>query len=118
MAKKKSKRRRQAPPGIDPNQKRQERLEAKREERARAAAAARRARLRERVIRIGLLVALAAAAVWFFFLRGQNPEAIAGHPIESFAETGAFDHTDQPVGYPMVPPVTGAHAPSAGQCGT
>ncbi|MGH2735200.1 MAG: DUF3105 domain-containing protein, partial [Actinomycetota bacterium] len=42
----------------------------------------------------------------------------AGHPIESFAETGAFDHTDQPVGYPMVPPVTGAHAPSAGQCGT
>lgn len=115
MAKKK--RRRTAPPGVDANEKRRERLEAKREARALAAAAARRAEQRERLIRYALVAALAAAALWFFFFRGQTPSAIAGHAIEKFSEAGTNQHVDTPVAYEERPPVAGTHAATSAPCG-
>ena len=61
--------------------------------------------------------------VWFLFIRGGIPDAIAGHEIEHFdtftseSRAGTL-HTDQPIQYPMDPPVTGEHAPNSADCGT
>lgn len=117
MAKKKSKKR-PAPPGVDPNERRRERLEARRQEKARALAAQKRAERKERIIRIALLTTLAVAAVWFFFLRGgTTPDAIAGNPIETFSDAGVNDHREGDLTYDETPPVSGQHSPSAAACG-
>lgn len=118
MAKKKGrKRRRTAPPSVDTNEKRRERLEAKREARERVAAAQRKVERRERLIRYALIAAFVVAAAWFFFFRGQTPSAIAGHPIEKFSEAGTNQHVTTPVAYEETPPVAGQHAPGAAGCG-
>jgi hypothetical protein len=118
MAKKKTRRRTGAQPGVDSNEKRRRRLEEKRRQREEAAAAQRRAQTRATIVR-GLLVAvLVMGAVWFLFIRTRTPQEIAGHPIENFAETGVGRHTDQPVDYEMSPPVTGEHLASAASCGS
>lgn len=117
MPKKKSKKR-QTPPGVDPNERRRERLEARRQEKARALAAQRRAERRERIVRIVALTALGAAAVWFFFLRGGTPDAIAGHPVETFSDAGVNQHQEGDLTYDEAPPVSGEHAQSAAPCGT
>ena len=115
MAKKKHKRRQPRPAGVDPNEKRRQRLEEKRRQREEAEKAKRRAEFRERLVRGMVLAALAAAALWFFFLRNVTPSEIEGHQLEKFEESGG--HTDQPVAYPMTPPVSGQHFQSAAPCG-
>ena len=78
---------------------------------------------RARITRTVTLVASLAVIVWFLFIRGGIPDAIAGHELEHFdtfrseSQAGQL-HTDQPVQYPMDPPVSGQHAPNAADCGT
>lgn len=118
MAKKKSKRKKrpqQRPPGFDPNEKRRQRLEEKRQQREAAARAQKRAEFRERLVRGMVFAAIVVAAIWFFFLRTQTPDEINGNPVNEFREDR--DHTNDPVNYPMTPPVTGDHSPSAAPCG-
>jgi hypothetical protein len=123
MAKKKgsSKKRRQAPPGIDPNEKRRERLEARRRAKAEALAAQQRAERRARIVRVVFYVGLLALAIWFFFLRESNPvpEEIADR-VQSYSEAGENDHAavGETVAYEESPPVSGRHAPSPIPCGT
>jgi len=114
MAKKK-KRRRPHPPGIDPNEKRRQRLEEKRRQREEAEKAKRRAEFRERLVRGVVLAGLVVAALWFFFGRNLTPDEIQGHQIEKFDESGG--HTDQPVAYESSPPVSGQHFQTAAPCG-
>lgn len=116
MAKKKS-RRTGAPAGVDPNERRRERLEARRRAKAEAEAARRRAEQRERIVRRVVLLAFMGVAIWFFFLRGGLPNEIDGHEIESFAVAGANQHETTLPDYPSDPPVSGAHAPNPYPCG-
>lgn len=116
MAKKRRKKR-PAQPGVDPNERRRERLEARRQAKAEAQAAQVRARRREKVIRRVTIVALAGAAFWFIFLRGQVPDEIDGHEIQHFSTSGAFDHVEGTVTYDSSPPTHGAHAGTATGCG-
>jgi hypothetical protein len=121
MAKKKptSKKRRKAPEGVDPNEKRRERLEARRQAKAEAIARQRRTEQRARLIRMAVYAGLFGLAVWFFFFRGPNlPEQVQGHEVQSFSGTGENDHTDAPVAYDESPPVSGQHAASPLVCGT
>jgi hypothetical protein len=123
MAKKKapSKKRRQAPPGIDPNEKRRERLEARRRAKAEAIAAQQRAERRARLLRTFLYVGLLALAIWFFFIRNPNPvpDEIADR-VETYSDAGENDHAAQgeTVTYEESPPVSGRHAPNPAPCGT
>lgn len=115
MAKKKRKSAGQ--PGVDPNEKRRERLEAKRAAKAAALQAQRKKQQRERWIRRLAWAALFGFAVWFLFLRTATPDEINGHPINTFSTAGANQHTDGQVPYQDVPPVSGQHAPQPGLCG-
>ena len=119
MAKKKgsSKKRRQAPPGVDPNEKRRERLEARRRAKAEQLAAQRKAEQRARLLRIVFYVGVLALAIWFFFLRGDGaPDEFNGHEVVSYSAAGEGDH-DGPFEYETSPPVAGPHR-NAIECGT
>ena len=116
MAKKKRKKR-PVQPGVDPNERRRERLDARRQAKAEAAAAQRRVQRREKIIRRVTIVALAGVAFWFIFLRGQAPDAIAGHEIEHFSTSGAFQHVEGTVDYDSSPPSHGSHNQNPAQCG-
>ncbi|HYO61539.1 MAG TPA: DUF3105 domain-containing protein [Actinomycetota bacterium] len=116
MAKKNKKNR---PEGFDPNQRKRERIEARRQAKAEALERRRKQERRERIVRRVGIVAVAVFAVWFFFIRGGVPDAIAGHEIEHYS-TSAGDptHVDTTVDYDMSPPVSGAHAGAPANCGT
>ncbi len=114
MAKKK---RRKAPPDVDPNERRRERLEARRAAKAAAMQAQRRRKVRERITRYLIMAGLAVLAFWFIFLRGQVPDEIGGHPIAHFSTQGYNQHVSGTVSYPMNPPVSGQHAQNPAQCG-
>ena len=119
MAKKKgsSKKRRQAPPGVDPNEKRRERLEARRRAKAEQLAAQHRAEQRSRILRFVFYVGLIALAIWFFFLRGGGaPEEINGHEVVEYNAAGEGVH-EGPYQYETSPPVAGPHR-NAIPCGT
>ncbi len=116
MAKKKKKNR---PEGFDPNQRKRERIEARRQAKAEAMERRRKAERRERIVRRLGIVAVLAFAVWFFFIRGQVPDAIAGHEIEHYSTSaGNPNHVAGPVNYEMSPPVSGQHSQSVLPCGT
>lgn len=116
VAKKKSQKK-PAQPGIDPNEKRRERLEAKRAAKAQALAAKQKREARERLVRRAAMLVLLGAGVWFLFIRPAAPNEINGHPINDFSTAGFNLHTTAPVNYQDSPPVSGEHAPTAGDCG-
>ena len=119
MAKKRKKSR---PPGVDPNERRRERLEARRQAKAEALAAQQRARTRERVIRWVVVAGIAVFSVWFLFFRGAAPDSIAGangeYDVEHFSLRGAGDHVESAVAYDSTPPVAGPHSQRPAECGT
>ena len=118
MAKKKAKKKKPVTPGIDPNERRRERLEARRAEKARALAAQRKKERRDRIVRIVSLATLGTAAFWFFFLRGTTPETISGHAIQEVqGGPNVTVHTEQPVDYEETPPVIGQHSGTPAPCG-
>lgn len=120
MAKKKKKKNR--PEGFDPNQRKRERIDARRQAKAEALERQRKAARRERIVRRLVILAVAAFAFWFFFIRGGVPDEILGHEIEHYSTSastnGAANHVDTPVDYEMSPPVSGSHAAAPADCGT
>lgn len=117
MAKKNKKKNR--PEGFDPNQRKRERIEARRQAKAEALERRRKAERRERIVRRLGILALALFALWFFFIRGGVPDEIRGHRIEHYSTSaGNPTHVDTPVQYDMSPPVSGQHAATPAQCGT
>jgi Protein of unknown function (DUF3105) len=116
MAKKK---RRKAPEGVDPNEKRRERLEARRAAKAAELERQRKAEQRTRLIRMAVYVGLFALAVWFFFFRGSNlPEEVAGHAVQVLDADGEGVHQEPPITYEESPPVAGPHTQGVLPCGT
>lgn len=117
MAKKNKKKNR--PEGFDPNERKRERIEARRQAKAEAMERRRKAERRERLVRRLSLVALVIFAVWFFLIRGGVPDAIAGHTVEHYSTSaGNPNHVNTTVAYDMSPPVSGQHSGSILPCGT
>jgi hypothetical protein len=114
---KKKKAKKPAQPGVDPNEKRRERLEAKRAAKAQALEAKRKREARERLIRRAVMVGLLGLAVWFLILRNVTPQEINGNRINDFSTAGANQHTSGTLSYADSPPVSGEHAPNPAPCG-
>ena len=105
----------------DAHQRKQERLEARRAERAAALEAQHKAEQRSRYLRYAVIAALVAVAVWFVFLRGGVPTDIRGNRVQQFSTAGLQVHTssvDEVVEYETTPPVSGRHAGTPAPCGT
>lgn len=118
MSKKSRKSRRGSrPSGVDPNELRQQRLEARRQAKAEAEAARRKQQTRERITRYVIYAGLFALAIWFVFLRNAAPTEIRGNTIDTFAQTGVNQHSTDPQTYPTTPAVSGPHAPQPAPCG-
>jgi uncharacterized membrane protein YgcG len=113
------KRKRREARGVDPNEVRRQRLEARRQARAEAMDKQRRAERRTKIIRRAIALLLLAGLVWFVLFRNQRPTEIAGHQLDLFSEgRGNPTHVSGTVSYPMTPPVSGQHAPTPIDCGT
>ncbi|MFN2390060.1 MAG: DUF3105 domain-containing protein [Actinomycetota bacterium] len=112
-----------APRDYDPNERRRERLDARRAAKAAALAAQRKKERRDTLLRrLGMLV-FAAAAIWFLFLRNVTPGEFNGHPVTEFSKAGLGDHlpANTPPGtvnYESTPPVSGQHFADNPVCGT
>lgn len=116
MAKKNKKNR---PEGFDPNQRKRERIEARRQAKAEALERRRKTERRERIVRRVGIAVLATFALWFFFVRGGVPDAIAGHEVEHYSTSaGNPNHVAATVSYDMSPPVSGQHSANVQPCGT
>ena len=119
MAKKRKskKRKKGAPPGVDVNEQRRERLEARRRAKAEEEARRYKAERRRKLVNRSVLVAVLGGAAWLLFLRPDGPTEIQGHQINGFRNFGSNDHTGETVSYESKPPVSGPHAPNAAECG-
>lgn len=121
MAKKKKRRRgTAAPSGVDPNEKRRERLEARRAAKLEAQRTAMQRARRAKLIRRVVLVAVLAGLLFLVVRQFQDiagPDEIAGHEITRFRDEGENQHTQGPVNYETTPPVAGEHRPSPPACG-
>ncbi|MDQ3915506.1 MAG: DUF3105 domain-containing protein [Actinomycetota bacterium] len=117
MAKKKKKNR---PPDFDPNLRKRERIEARRQAKAEALERRRKAARRERIVRRIGIAAVLLFVFWFLFIRGGAPDAIAGHEIEHYSTSngGANPHVTTDVTYDSIPPVSGQHRVQSAPCGT
>ncbi|MGH2756995.1 MAG: DUF3105 domain-containing protein [Actinomycetota bacterium] len=114
----KKRKKKDRPPGVDPNERRRERLEARRAAKAAAMAAQRRAQMRERIIRWVSIAGLVAIAFWFFFVRTKPIDEIAGQKVLHFSTNrGQPTHVEGTVSYTMSPPVSGQHAQQPAPCG-
>ncbi|MBW3594901.1 MAG: DUF3105 domain-containing protein [Actinobacteria bacterium] len=103
-------------------ERRRERLEARREAKAREAVKRRRQQRVSRIARRVAYAGAAAALIWFLFLRTGIPDEIRGHEIEHYdtfaTESAAAQlHTGDPIRYESDPPVSGAHRPIPADCG-
>ncbi len=79
----------------------------------------RAAERRERIVRFALISGLVAFTVWFLFLRGGTPDAIAGHQLENYdIAVPQPPHISGTVDYEMSPPVSGQHNVAPAACGT
>lgn len=116
MAKKRKKRERR-PDAPDPQELRQQRLEARRRAKAEEMAALRRRRQRETLVRLVTIFLLGGLIFWFIFLRDRAPTEINGNAIETLSVRGVSDHTRETVQYETSPPVSGAHAIQTLPCG-
>ena len=111
----KSKKRRSG--GAEAAERKRQRLEERRHQKAEALARQRKAAARARAVRSVALIALAGVAFWFFFLRSSTPDEINGHAITGFGGANVGDHTEDPVTYEMTPPVQGFHSNTPAPCG-
>jgi hypothetical protein len=111
MAKKRTKSGRRPSTANEAHERRQARLEARREARARELEARARAARRQRLVRFALLGLVAGAFAWFFLLQTQpeGPTSIGGHAIQRFPETGVNEHVTGTVDYDSSPPTHGPH---------
>lgn len=113
------KKKKNRPEGFDPNERKRERIEARRRAKAEALERQRKAQRRERIVRRTMYVLVAVFLVWFLFIRGAAPDEIAGHEIEHYSTSaGNPNHVDTTVDYSMSPPVSGQHSQSNVPCGT
>jgi hypothetical protein len=101
----------------NPQELRQQRLEARRAAKEEALIAQRRASQRERLVRLVLFGFLFAGLFWFIFLRNQTPSEFNGQPVTQLSNAGEGNHTRETVNYESSPPVSGSHANGAGPCG-
>ncbi|MPZ71536.1 MAG: DUF3105 domain-containing protein [Actinobacteria bacterium] len=103
--------------GPEAAERKRQRLEQRRQEKAEAQARQRKAEARARVVRMISIVSLIIVAFWFFFLRTKTPDEIMGHSITGFGGAGVGKHTSETVNYEMIPPVQGLHAGTPAACG-
>lgn len=113
----KKQRKKNRPPGHDPQEIRRQRLEARRQAKAEQEAARAKRQRRETLVRFLTLALLASLVFWFIFLRDRAPTEINGHAIETLSVRGVGEHTRDPVQYETSPPVSGAHAFGSAPCG-
>lgn len=118
MARKKTRRR--SSDGIEAQERRRERLDARRQARAEALAAQARAERRRRLLRAAIVGLLGAAIGWFVIVQlapQRTPAAIHGHPVMDFDESGVNEHVSGSVDYETTPPTHGPHASAPAACG-
>ncbi|MFN2490499.1 MAG: DUF3105 domain-containing protein [Actinomycetota bacterium] len=120
MAKKKAKSTRRTSSGAEAQERRLQRLDARRLAREQALAARLRAERRARLVRMGGMVMIGGAlvALFLFLTRPEStPDQIGGHPIQKLGESGSGDHVSGTVDYDSTPPVHGPHDPNSAPCG-
>jgi hypothetical protein len=121
VAKKKKRRRgTAASTGVDPNEKRRERLEARRAAKAEAQRAALKRARRNRLVRRVVLFGVLALSIFLVVRQFQDvsgPDEINGHEVTRFSSEGENQHTDGPVTYETTPPVSGEHRATPPACG-
>lgn len=120
MAKKKSKRARAPASGAQAQERRRERLDARRQARAAAIAAQRKLERRRRLVRAALMGLLAAVVAWFIVFQTRpepTPDRIRGHRVQKLGESGVNEHVSGTVDYDSTPPTHGPHSTAPAACG-